>query len=64
MHCKKQYTGFQYKLRSRPIRARSCLSFPAPITAIEAVIYYKELNIVQQGFPDLKDVIDMRPIYH
>jgi transposase len=28
------------------------------------VACYKELNIVEQGFRDLKDVIDMRPIYH
>jgi transposase len=34
------------------------------ITAVEAVACYKELNTVEQGFRDLKDVIDMRPIYH
>ena len=34
------------------------------LTAIEAVACYKELNTVEQGFHDLKDVIDMRPIYH
>ncbi len=34
------------------------------LTAIEAVACYKELNTVEQGFRDLKDVIDMRPIYH
>ena len=34
------------------------------VTAIEAVTCYKELNTVEQGFRDLKDVIDMRPIYH
>ena len=34
------------------------------LTAIEAVSCYKELNTVEQGFRDLKDVIDMRPIYH
>lgn len=34
------------------------------ITAVEAVACYKELNSVEQGFRDLKDVIDMRPIYH
>jgi len=34
------------------------------ITEVEAVACYKELNTVEQGFRDLKDVIDMRPIYH
>jgi transposase len=34
------------------------------LTAVEAVTCYKELNTVEQGFRDLKDVIDMRPIYH
>jgi transposase len=34
------------------------------ITAAEAVAAYKQLNTVEQGFRDLKDVIDMRPIYH
>jgi len=34
------------------------------ITAVEAVACYKELNTVEQGFRDLKDVIDMRPVYH
>jgi transposase len=34
------------------------------ITATEAVAAYKQLNTVEQGFRDLKDVIDMRPIYH
>jgi len=34
------------------------------ITAVEAVACYKELNTVEQGFRDLKDIIDMRPIHH
>jgi len=34
------------------------------ISSAEAVAAYKELNTVEQGFRDLKDVIDMRPIYH
>jgi len=34
------------------------------LTAAEAVACYKELNTVEQGFRDLKDVIDMRPIHH
>jgi transposase len=34
------------------------------LTAAEAVAAYKELSTVEQGFRDLKDVIDMRPIYH
>ena len=32
--------------------------------AMEAVGVYKQLNMVEQGFRDLKDVIEMRPIYH
>lgn len=34
------------------------------ITAAEAVGCYKQLNTVEQGFRDLKDVLEMRPIYH
>ncbi len=34
------------------------------LTAVEAVGVYKQLNTVEQGFRDLKDVIEMRPIYH
>jgi len=34
------------------------------ITPAEAVSCYKQLNTVERGFRDLKDVIDMRPIYH
>jgi transposase len=36
----------------------------ATITAAEAVGCYKQLNTVEQGFRDLQDVIEMRPIYH
>ena len=36
----------------------------ATITAAEALDCYKQLNTVEQGFRDLKDVIEMRPIYH
>jgi transposase len=36
----------------------------ADITAVEAVAAYKELATVESGFRDLKDVIDMRPVYH
>lgn len=34
------------------------------ISPTEAVACYKELNTVERGFRDLKDVIDMRPVYH
>lgn len=34
------------------------------LSAVEAVGVYKQLNTVEQGFRDLKDVIEMRPIYH
>jgi transposase len=34
------------------------------LTAVEAVCCYKQLNTVEQGFRDLKDVIDMRPVHH
>ena len=34
------------------------------ITAPEAVARYKELSDVERGFRSLKDVIEMRPIYH
>jgi len=34
------------------------------LTAVEAVSIYKELSEVERSFSNLKDVIDMRPIYH
>ena len=34
------------------------------LSATEAVDAYKQLNTVEQGFRDLKDVLEMRPIYH
>ena len=34
------------------------------LAAIEAVAAYKELSTVESGFRDLKDVIEMRPVYH
>lgn len=32
--------------------------------SVEAVGAYKELHTVESGFGDLKDVIEMRPVYH
>ena len=34
------------------------------LTPVQAVQLYKELSEVERGFRNLKDVIDMRPIYH
>lgn len=34
------------------------------LSAIEAVQVYKELSEVERAFSSLKDVIDMRPVYH
>jgi len=34
------------------------------LTPVEAVTIYKELSDVERAFSNLKDVIDMRPIYH
>src|SRR6266508_4764938 len=34
------------------------------LTAVEAVTLYKELSEVERAFANLKDVIEMRPIYH
>jgi transposase len=34
------------------------------LTAVQAVTIYKELSEVERAFASLKDVIDMRPIYH
>jgi transposase len=34
------------------------------LSAIEAVRLYKELSEVERSFANLKDVIDMRPVYH
>jgi transposase len=34
------------------------------LTAPEALSCYKQLNTVEQGFRDLKDVLEMRPVYH
>ena len=33
-------------------------------SVLDAVALYKELNDVEQGFRQLKDVLAMRPIYH
>jgi transposase len=34
------------------------------LSALDAVRLYKELTDVERAFADLKDVLDMRPIYH
>jgi len=34
------------------------------VDATEAVGAYKELDTVESGFRDLKDVIEMPPVYH
>jgi transposase len=34
------------------------------LSAVDAVRLYKELSDVERAFADLKDVLDMRPIYH
>ena len=34
------------------------------LSAVEAVRIYKELSEVERAFSNLKDVLDMRPIYH
>ena len=34
------------------------------LSAVDIVRLYKELSEVERGFRNLKDVIDMRPIYH
>jgi transposase len=34
------------------------------LSAIEAVSIYKDLSEVERAFANLKDVIDMRPVYH
>jgi transposase len=36
----------------------------ANLSAVEAVRLYKELSDVERCFANLKDVIDMRPVYH
>jgi transposase len=34
------------------------------LSAVDAVRLYKELSEVERAFADLKDVLDLRPIYH
>jgi len=34
------------------------------LSAVEAIRLYKELSEVERSFANLKDVIDMRPVYH
>jgi len=34
------------------------------IGSVEAVVAYKELDTLESGFRDLKDVIEMRPVHH
>ena len=56
---------------SRPLHARASLRRQirhpdrgAQSSAVEAVRLYKELSEVERAFANLKDVLDMRPIYH
>jgi transposase len=34
------------------------------LSAVEAVAAYKELNEVERGFAHLKDILEVRPVYH
>jgi transposase len=34
------------------------------LSAVDAVRLYKELSEVERAFVDLKDVLELRPIYH
>ncbi len=34
------------------------------LSPVEAVSAYKELNEVERGFSHLKDVLELRPVYH
>jgi transposase len=34
------------------------------LSAVEAVGAYKELNEVERGFSHLKDLLELRPVYH
>ena len=34
------------------------------LSAVEAVAAYKELNEVERGFSHLKDLLELRPVYH
>ncbi len=34
------------------------------LSAVEAVATYKELNEIERGFCSLKDVLELRPVYH
>ncbi len=36
----------------------------ANLSAVEAVTAYKELNEVERGFAHLKDLLEVRPVYH
>lgn len=54
------------KMRAELIReGRYILKTDDPkITALDAVAAYKELSTVEDGFRDLKDVLEMRPVWH
>ena len=73
-----RYFGWEYKAgqfryykhpvhfeREKALEGKYLIQTEEPeLGAVEAVERYKDLMEVEQAFRDLKDVIEMRPIYH
>jgi len=73
-----RYFGWEYKAgqfryhehplhfeREKALEGKYLIQTEEPqLTPVEAVERYKDLMEVEQAFRDLKDVIEMRPIYH
>jgi transposase len=50
--------------REQALEGKYLIQTEENLTALEAVRIYKELSEVERGFANLKDVIELRPIYH
>jgi transposase len=68
-----EYTAARFRFFEHPVNLKREEAYEGKyviqteepeLTAVEAVRIYKELSEVERAFATLKDVIEMRPIYH
>jgi transposase len=68
-----EYTGGRFRFFEHPVHLKREETYEgkyviqteeSQLTPIEAVRIYKELSEVERAFANLKDVIELRPIYH
>ena len=59
---------FEHPVHSAPEKALGGMyviqTEEADLSAVQAVEAYKDLSEIERGFRELKDLIEMRPIYH